>query len=55
MAKSLLRNSAYVERDEHERAGVLGAVGEFGASGPQEGKVDSASGFRVGCRRSGAR
>jgi len=49
-AKTRRRSSAQVERDERERAEVLGAVGELGASGPQEGEVDV--GARVGTTRS---
>ena len=40
-AKTRRRSSAQVERWEWERAELLGAVGELGASGPQEGEVDA--------------
>ena len=49
-AKTRRRSSAQLERDERERAEELGAVGELGASGPQEGEVDA--GARLGTTRS---
>jgi hypothetical protein len=49
-AKTRRNSSVQVERDERERAEVLGAVGEWGASGPQEGEVDA--GARLGTTRS---
>jgi hypothetical protein len=49
-ANTRRRSSAHVERDERERAEELSAVGELGASGPQEGEVDA--GARLGTMRS---
>ena len=52
-ANTRRRSSAQVERaerDEREREELLGAVGEWGASGPQEGEVDA--GARLGTTRS---
>ena len=49
-AKTRLKSSAQIERGERERAEVLGAVGELGASGPQGDEVDA--GARLGTSRS---
>jgi len=45
-AKTQRRSSTQVEHDEHERAEARGAVGEWGASGPQRCEVST--GARLG-------